>query len=151
VIERFEKFNENVALAHKYITKIKSHKMNEHGLKAANVMCLFFLGKNPSGLTPGELCKLCKEDKAGISKSLKTLKEKNYIFADGDDKKYRTTYKISNKGLSVFGEISRYIVEVVEKVGDGLSPEERNVFYSSLENIVENLRKLCSEIDIPKQ
>ena len=147
MIERFLKFNANVALAHKLITKIKSHKMNKFNLKAANVMCLFFLGKNPQGLTPGQLCKLCQEDKAGISKSLSILKEKKYVTAESDDKKYRAIYKITDEGQTVFDEISDYIIEVVEKAGVGLSESERLVFYVSLENIVDNLKKICDEIE----
>ncbi len=148
MIERFEKFHQNIALAHKFITKIKTVEMDKYGLKAANVMCLYFLGKNPDGLTPMQLCQLCGEDKAGISKSLSALKEKNYILADDKgDKKYRIIYKITEAGKNVYEKINSTIVSIVEKVGDGLSDEERCIFYKSLDIIVSNLQSFYKTIE----
>lgn len=148
MIERFEKFHQNVALAHKFITKIKTLEVEKYGIKAANVMCLYFLGKNPDGLTPTQLCVLCGEDKAGISKSLSALKEKNYVSAeDKGDKKYRIVYKITDCGNSVYEKINSTIVDVVNNVGDGLSDEERCIFYKSLDIIVSNLQSFYKTIE----
>jgi len=148
MIERFEKFHQNIALAHKFITKIKTVEMDKYGLKAANVMCLYFLGKNPDGLTPMQLCQLCGEDKAGISKSLTALREKNYISADDKgDKKYRIIYRITKDGNSVYEKINSTIVDVVNVVGTGLSDEERCIFYKSLDIIVSNLQSFYKTIE----
>ena len=53
--------------------------MTEFGLKGTHVMCLFFLHHTPEGLTAAQLCQLCAEDKAAISRTIATLKEKGYI------------------------------------------------------------------------
>ena len=76
MLERYEEFTTKINLAYKYIMKIKIHEMNNLDLKAANLNVLFYLGKNLDGLTASELCWLCKEDKAWISKNLNFLKKK---------------------------------------------------------------------------
>lgn len=143
MIQRFEEFTSNISLAYKYIIKIKSHEMTEYGLKASNVTCLFFLGKHPDGLMATELCDLCMEDKAAVSKSLAVLKEKGYVSQTADGKKYRQKYYITESGKKIFDEISIVIENVVEKVGAGLTDEERCVFYKALGKIVTNLGELC--------
>lgn len=145
MINRFEEFNRNIALAHKYIIGIKSREMNKYGLKGANVMCLFFIGSHKDGLTPAELCSLCCEDKAGISKSLSTLKEKGYVAGVGEGK-YKIKYTITDEGLEIYEEISRFIITAVDAAGHGLTENEREVFYKALEKIVLNLEKLTQEL-----
>lgn len=140
MIPRFELFTSNVSLAYKYIIKIKAHEMQEFGLKAAHVMCLFFIGRNQDGLTAGELTELCNEDKSGISKALTALKAKGYISSENDGtKKYRIKYTISQKGLEIYDRIIDAITNVIEKCNYGLNEKEREVFYSTFEKIVANL------------
>lgn len=148
MIERFEKFHQNTALAYKYITKIKTLETDKYGLKASNLMCLYFLGKNEEGLTAMQLCGLCGEDKAGISKSLSVLKEKNYVFSDEkSDKKYRVVFKITDSGKEVYEKINATIFDVVEMVGAGLGEEERAIFYKSFETIVDNLKSYYNAME----
>lgn len=147
MIERFEEFTSNISQANKCILKIKGHEMTEYGLKASNVTCLFFLGKHEEGLMATELCALCMEDKAAVSKSLAVLKEKGYIEREEDGRKYKQKYRITDSGKLVFDEISTIIGEIVERVGDGLTDEERNVFYKSLGIIVGNLNKMCDRLE----
>lgn len=140
MIERFEEFNRNITEAYKCILKIKAIEMQKYGLRGANVMCLFFLGKHPEGLTPSQLCTLCGEDKAGVSKSLSALKKSGYVSTEGMGRKYRMLYKITEEGQGIYKNLLDFIDGVVEKVGDGLSDEERTTFYAALDTIVSNLQ-----------
>lgn len=140
MIERFEEFNRNITEAYKCILKIKAIEMQKYGLRGANVMCLFFLGKHPEGLTPSQLCTLCGEDKAGVSKSLSALKKSGYVSTEGMGRKYRMLYKITEEGQDIYKNLLDFIDGVVEKVGDGLSDEERTTFYAALDTIVSNLQ-----------
>lgn len=77
--DRFEKLTTNVAQIHKSIQKIKKIYMQSQGLKSTHVMCLYYLSDHPDGLTAAGLCELCKEDKAGISRILSDLENRNFI------------------------------------------------------------------------
>ena len=41
--------------------------MNALGLKATQVMCIYYLASNPEELTAADLCTKCNEDKAAIN------------------------------------------------------------------------------------
>lgn len=149
MIPRFEKFTSNIAMAYKYIIKIKAHEMREFGLRAAHVMCLYFIGRNSDGLTAGELSELCSEDKSGISKALSVLREKNFVKVNDENgtKKYRTKYVITKKGLEIYDRILDAISSVLEKCNQGLSETERRIFYDSMEKIVTNLINFHKELE----
>ncbi len=139
MIQRFQDFVTGITLCYKSIQRIKSAEMEEFGLKGTHVMCLFFLHHNPDGVTAAQLCQLCAEDKAAISRTLVILQEKGYITSD--EKKYRSLIRLTDTGIEVAEKIEELIGPWVMSGGDGLSEEERNTFYHALEVISSNLSK----------
>ena len=77
MFDRFETFATTIATINRYVQKIKSMEMKTLGLKGTHVMCLYSLGKHPEGLTATQLCRLCGEDKAAISRTITELTEKD--------------------------------------------------------------------------
>ncbi|MBQ2868374.1 MAG: winged helix-turn-helix transcriptional regulator [Firmicutes bacterium] len=142
--DRFQAFVTGISVCYKYIQKIKSVEMTEFGLKGAHAMCLFFLHSHPEGLTAAQLSQLCAEDKAAVSRSLASLAEKGYI--ESDEKKYRSRIRLTEQGKQVAVHIDEMIERWVESGGDGLSEENREAFYSSLELISNNLRDHLEEM-----
>ena len=143
MIRRFKEFTKNISFAYKYIIKIKSAAIKEFGLKGSHVMCLFYIGESENGLTATKLCKLCGEDKAAISKSLAALVELGYVELENDEnKKYRSKYSLTKSGKKVKNALDFKIADVVSDGGIGLTEEEREVFYSALQKIVDNLEMI---------
>ena len=143
MIRRFKEFTKNISFAYKYIIKIKSAAIKEFGLKGSHVMCLFYIGESENGLTATKLCKLCGEDKAAISKSLSALVELGYVELENDEnKKYRSKYFLTRSGKKVKNALDFKIADVVSDGGIGLTEEEREVFYSALQKIVDNLEMI---------
>lgn len=138
MIQRFESFVSGITVCYKYIQRIKNAEMTELGLKGTHVMCLFFLSHNPEGLTAAQLCKLCAEDKAAISRTLSTLLEKGYIQTSG--KKYRALLSLTPLGTETARQLDALIFQWVNLGGDGLTDEERATFYRVLEQIAGNLK-----------
>ena len=79
VAEQFESFTAAVTRAYKCLQKIKNRETERMGLKGSHVMCLYYIGKTPGGLTAAELCRLCHEDKAAISRTLVDLTGRGYL------------------------------------------------------------------------
>ena len=145
MLQRFEAFVSGITVCHKYIQRIKSMEMTELGLKGTHVMCLFYLHHNPQGLTAAQLCQLCAEDKAAISRTLVTLQEKGCILTG--EKKYRAPIHLTEEGTRIAMQLDELIQQWVSFGGDGLTDEERLVFYKALSHISENLQqKLDSQI-----
>lgn len=139
MINRFQAFVSGITICYKYIQKIKTMEMTEFGLRGTHVMCVFYIHHSKEGITAAQLCQLCAEDKAAISRTLVTLQEKGYV--ETGEKKYRAQLKLTAKGEKLAGQIDGIIEQWVGFGGDGLTEEERNSFYHVLDLISSNLRE----------
>ena len=86
MFDRFETFVTTISTIHRYMQKIKSTEMKTLGLKGTHVMCLYSLGKHPEGLTATQLCRLCGEDKAAISRAITELTDKKFVCSEASQK-----------------------------------------------------------------
>ena len=139
MIQRFDAFVSGITACYKYIQRIKSMEMTEFGLKGTHVMCLYYLRRNPAGLTAAQLCGLCAEDKAAISRTVSELKSRGYI-TTLSQKAYRAMLTLTAAGQEVARKFDHLIEGWVSAGGDGLTEEERYGFYKALSAITENLR-----------
>ena len=139
MIQRFDAFVSGITSCYKTIQRIKSMEMTEFGLKGAHVMCLYYLRQNPAGLTASQLCGLCAEDKAAISRTVSELKTRGYI-TTLSQKAYRAMLTLTSAGQEVARKFDNLIEGWVSTGGDGLTEEERCDFYKTLSAITDNLR-----------
>ena len=145
MLQRFESFVTGITVCHKYIQRIKSMEMTEFGLKGTHVMCIYFLHHNEGGSTAAQLSQLCAEDKAAISRTVMTLQEQGYV--KSEEKKYRAQLHLTEAGLEVARRVDEVIARWVGVGGDGLTEEERTIFYRALDRISGNLRDRLEEIE----
>ena len=139
MIQRFDAFVSGITICYKFIQRIKSMEMTEFGLKGTHVMCLYYLRQNPTGLTASQLCGLCAEDKAAISRTVTELKSRGYI-TSLSEKAYRAMLTLTAAGQEIARRFDHLIEGWVTAGGDGLTNEERLDFYKSLATIADNLR-----------
>lgn len=139
MLQRFQAFVTGITVCYKYIQRIKSAEMTELGLKGTHAMCLFYLHHNPEGLTAAQLCQLCAEDKAAISRTLAELQSQGYIQVP-QSRKYRAPLFLTPAGIQVARQVDSLIEDWVSAGGDGLTETERADFYYALERIAFNLR-----------
>ena len=139
MLQRFQDFVTGITQCYRSIQKIKSTEMTEFGLKGTHVMCLFFLGQHPEGLTATQLSQMCAEDKAAISRTVSELKNRGYI-TTLSEKAYRAMLTLTAAGQEVARKFDHLIEGWVSTGGDGLSDEERSDFYKTLSTITDNLR-----------
>lgn len=152
MLERYEEFTTKINLAYKYIMKIKTHEMNNLDLKAAHLNVMFYLGRNSDGITASELCWLCKEDKAWISKNLNYLKKKKLVekLNEDKDKTYRAKYSLTADGIKVYKEIINIISFISIKCAEGCSREELDIFYKVFGILIGNLSEFYNRIEDKK-
>ena len=137
--QRFDAFVTGITLCYKYIQKIKTAEVTDFGLKGAHVMCMFHLNQHPEGLTASQLCTLCAEDKAAVSRTISSLREGGYVQSQGA-KSYRAVLSLTERGKAVAEKIGGVISDWVSACGCGLTEEERRNFYFGLNLIAENMR-----------
>ena len=137
--QRFQNFLTGITVCYKYIQRIKNAEMTEFGLKGTHVACIFYLNHNPEGLTSAQLCALCAEDKASISRTVAFLRQQGFI-EPGGAKNYRTPLRLTDAGREVAKQMEPAIREWVNIGGIGLTDEQRTSFYDTLALIADNLR-----------
>ena len=139
MLQRFDAFVSGITACYKYIQRIKSIEMTEFGLKGTHVMCLYHLLRNPAGLTAAQLCGLCAEDKAAISRTISELRSRGYV-TTLSEKAYRAMLTLTSAGQELARKFDNLIESWGAAGGDGLTDEERSDFYKTLSAITENLR-----------
>lgn len=142
-MERFEAFTGSILELNRYLQKIKDMEMKPYGLRANHVMCLYYLGRNPEGLTVSELTAACREDKAAVSRCITQLVAQGYVCGNfrEDKRSYRTKLFLTEAGKEMVQNIDRRIDAAMTSGGSGLTPEQREHFYAAMEIIIHNLSR----------
>lgn len=145
--ERFKLFTVLMTKTRRSIQRIKTEEMAEYNLKSPHVSCLYYLYKY-GNMTATELCEICDEDKAAISRSIVQLENEGYVnYPDGSKKRYRANMQLTEKGRIIAESLARKIDTVLDEAGKGLTEEDRVIFYRSLAIISNNLENICKKYD----
>ena len=140
--ERFETFTVLIGQISRSIYKLKTMEMAGYDLRSSHVSCLYYLYKMKS-LTAKELCDICAEDKANISRAVKYLEENGYLRCESKRvKRYQSPLILTEKGEEIGKRIAFRIDRILSRAGDGVSEEDRRIMYRSLAVIRDNLSKL---------
>ena len=145
--ERFQTFTVLIARLNRCIRKIKTEEMAGFNLKSPHVSCLYYLYKSDS-LTSKELCDICEEDKANISRSIEYLEKNGYLVCKSKtEKRYKSPLILTEKGRETGEYIVRKIDAILDSVSEGIPEEHRMIMYRSLSVICDNLQKICDAYD----
>lgn len=140
--ERFRNFTFLINSIARDIKRIKSDEMSKLNLKSPHVSCLYYL-YNEQALTAKELCEICGEDKASVSRSLDYLITNGYVQNDSCSKKhYKNPIQLTEMGQKAGCILSERIDNILAEVGVGITEKERQILYKSLSLIHDNLQKL---------
>lgn len=143
--ERFKTFTVLMAKINRNIRRIKTEEMAEFNLKSPHVSCLYYLYKADS-LTAKELCDICEEDKANISRSIVYLETNGYITCTSkSQKRYKSPLALTDQGREVARKITEKIESKLFSASDGLDEMSREIMYRSLSIIADNLQKICDD------
>ena len=142
--QRFQTFTVLIARISRNIRKIKNREMAEYGLRSTHVTCLYYLYTSES-LTATDLCGLCEEDKATISRALDFLEENGYIVCHAKQtKRYKSPLYLTDRGREVGDKIAHKINCVLDEICIDMNEQERAAFYRGLSMINDSL-ELCAQ------
>ena len=110
------------------------------------VSCIYYLYMQGQ-LTAKELCDVCEEDKANISRALDFLEKQGYICRESAQKRYRSPLCLTEKGKAVGRRLADKIDKMLAAASEGLDEQSREIMYRSLEIISRNLQCICDEYE----
>ena len=145
MVERYKTFTVLIANIARSIRKIKTEEMVKWGLRSYHVSCIYYLYER-GRLTATELCEICEEDKANISRAIEYLENNEYIKCETKgNKRYKSRFFLTEKGENVGKSISARVESIVSEASDGLSDEDRTAMYEGLFLVNGNLQKIQNE------
>lgn len=144
MVSRYELFSTSVSCLYRDIQKIERTEMAKFGLKGPHAQCLLVMNRFPQGVTSAQLCDLCEKDKAAISRTVAELEEAGLIRrTERNGVRYRSLLTLTEAGRVAADAVNQRANQAVEAAGAGLNDEQREVFYSVLGIISENLHTIC--------
>ena len=146
MIRKYELFSSSVSSLYHDIQKIERVEMANFGLKGPHAQVLLVMSRYPEGITSTKLCEVCEKDKAAISRSVAELEQAELVTrAEHNGSRYRALLALTPKGVEAARAVSRRARQAVERAGEGLTDEQREIFYSVLAMISENLHGICKD------
>lgn len=142
-MDRFSRFTILINKIVRNIHRIKVEEMSRFGLKGTHVSCLYYLYREEKPLTASELTAICDEDKAAVSRAIDYLSKEGYVVCEGAAlKKYKSPVVLTQKGMEVSKSIAARVDSILDAASEGLSDEDRAVFYKGLDLVSDNLQKM---------
>ena len=147
MVTRFEQFTFIISKIYREIQKIERDEMIKQGYRGAFAIYLASLKRYDEGLTCAELCELCDKDKAAVSRIIAEMEEKGLVKRlKTTEKGYRAKITLTARGTEVAEFVSERALAAVNAVsGELMTDAQREIFYSTLDTLYKNLRKVSKE------
>jgi len=145
MLRRYEQFSSHISSLYRQIQKLERDEMVKYGLKGAYAQYLTTIHHYPEGVTAAKLCELCDMDKAAVSRAVSEMEERGLVTRPSGDGGYRAPIRLTADGEAAASFVQERAVVAVELAGNGLTDEDRAVFYKALALIEKNLRQVCRQ------
>lgn len=137
--ERFKLFTLLITDLFKNIKRLRTEEMAKYDLKSIHLSCLHYIYIE-SAISLKELCVLCRDDKANVSRSIKTLIARGYVVTLPEE---NGKFALTEEGIALTEKLEKKINSVLQKAGCGLDEKQREIMYSGLSIINNNLFEIC--------
>ena len=146
MLTRYEQFSFTISCIYRQIQKIERDEMVKYGMRGAYAQYLVAMSRYPKGITASQLCEVCDRDKAAISRAVNDMEAHGLVERRGEgDSHYRASLMLTNKGRNLAAVVLKRAQTAVEVAGQGMSDEERMVFYTCLDRIERHLNSISQQ------
>lgn len=146
MVSRYEQFAGAIFGIYRDIQKIERDEMEKFGLRGAYAQYLLAIGRHPEGVTSAELCEICDKDKAAISRMVAEMQLKGLVNRRRvSENLYRARLVLTERGRQAAQMVRARAERAVELADEGLTEEDRRLFYSVLEKIADNLQRITKD------
>ena len=137
--DRFIRFTTLISGIMRNIRRIMSDTAARYDIRRSCIGIIYYLYRN-GPLTATKICRLCGEDKANVSRALKTLEDDGYIAREERPaSRSRVRMLLTEEGNRIGALLDERIAEVVAIATEGIDAENIEMMYEVLGKIDENL------------
>ncbi len=146
MISRFERFSQSLSILTRYWHKIAADEMEKYGLKGPYAVYLITLRRHEDGLTSTALSDLCGRDKSDVSRAVSVMEKSGFVQKRRVGRNlYRAKISLTEAGKIAADYIAERADLAVQAGGQGITDEEREVFYRVLDTISQNLQQVSQD------
>ena len=145
MVNRFERFSFAMFEISRCWHKLAGEEMVRYGLKGPHAIYLVTLAQYPGGITAAQLCEICGRDKSDVSRAMSSMVRSGLVIRDSTAGTYRARLALTDAGMAAAQQVCQRAALAVECAGQGFDPQQRQVFYTVLDTITENLQRLSRE------
>ena len=140
MLTNFEEFSLGIHELYRSIHKNESAVMNKYGLRGAYVKYLVAMLQSPGGLTISQICEVCDQDKAAVSRAVSELVGREFIWRDNPKgNHYRAKLKLTQRGTELAREVCASGEEVFNEAVAVLSEEQKLELYKITGLMFDNI------------
>ena len=140
--DRYLKFTTLLTSIMRNIRRITTETVAHFDIKRSYVSIVYFLYKS-GPLSAARLCRLCGEDKANVSRTLRALEDEGFVAREvRGTARSLVRMMLTEDGMEIGAYIAGRISEAVGLATDGIDTEDIAAMYRALERLDENLE--CS-------
>lgn len=146
-MDRFDTFAGSIVELYRCLQRLKDIEMRPLGLRPNHAMCLYYLGRNPEGLTVTQLAEATREDKAAVSRCVSQLVQRGLVCGNFPENRrsYRTKLHLTQEGQALVEQIYTRVDAAVAGGGSGLTENQRTDLYAAMEIIINNLSRYIED------
>ncbi len=146
MLNRFARFSLAIAEIDRCWHKLAAEEMAKYDLHSPHAVYLNVLYQYNDGITAAKLGELCCKNKADVSRMVSILEKKGLVRKESTGGNlYRARLLLTDEGKQAAEHVRERAALAVELAGAGLSDENRENFYTALEQITANLQNLSKE------
>ncbi len=146
MLNRFARFSLAIAEIDRCWHKLAAEEMAKYDLHSPHAVYLNVLYQYNDGITAAKLGELCCKNKADVSRMVSILEKKGLVRKESTGGNlYRARLLLTDEGKQAAEHVRERAALAVELAGAGLSDENRENFYTALEQITANLQTLSKE------
>lgn len=148
MISRYEQFAFAISSIHRCIQKIERDEMEKRGYKGVFAQYLAAMYRHPEGLTSMQLSEICDKDKAAVSRAVGEMIDMKLVYRQSvsdHDSRYRALLLLTQEGQTAAQYVCNRAQAAVDFVGSDLNEQNREIFYSAMAMIAENLETACEK------
>ena len=142
MLNRFAQFSYMISNIYRNIQKIEHDEMVKLGYKGAYAKYLVVMAQQPTGITSSKLCEICDKTIAAVSRMLSEMEEKGLVIRNHS---YNALITLTKKGESIAKYVCHKAEIAVDEVGKNLSPDQRQLLYTTLNQLSGAIHQLSED------
>ena len=143
MLTNYEEFSLGIHELYRSMHKEETVVVNKAMLRGANVRYLVALLQYPEGLTMSQLCEVCDQDKAAVSRAISELVGREIIWRDNPKgNHYRARLKLTERGYALAKEVCASGESIFNEAVSSLSEEQVSQLFELTKLISGNIHNL---------